>query len=221
MKSRWMVLFSGLALVWSVSCGDDVNTETGTTASGGSASGGNGSGGSAAGPTTSTGGTTSNGGSGGAMGNDCEQACAKVDMCAGFPGACAAIGVDCNDAMAECPALCINAADCGALLSILGSTPDPTLSSCLDACDLGGGGSGGSGGGGSQVQCGICTFNSCQTQSTACQGVTACTDYVSCAANCSDSTCEQLCLGNNPSTESTNLSMCICNSCSAQCATCS
>jgi hypothetical protein len=154
---------------------------------------------------------------GGSFANACEQACAKVDMCSGFPGGCGLLGVDCNDPQADCPASCINAADCDAITSLIGQNPDPTLSGCLDACDLGGGGAGGGGGGGSQIQCGICTFQNCQGT---CMGVQACTDYVQCAANCSDPTCEQQCLTDNPSPESTAMSQCVCNNCSADCDVC-
>lgn len=235
MRSFWALGVVSLVLGWSAACGGDAATAPTSAGTGGSATGGQSAGGN---PTTTTGPTTggnSAGGNGtggtptsgaGGFGNSCEEACAKVDMCAGFAGACGLIGVDCNDANAECPAACVNAADCGALTSLIGQNPDPTLSACLDMCNLGqggagGGGAGGGGGGGSQVACGICTAQNCSSAAQACQGVAACQAYAQCAANCSNATCEQDCLTNNPSAESTALSTCVCSSCSNQCASCS
>lgn len=233
MRSFWALGVVSLVLGWSAACGGDAATAPTSAGTGGSATGGQSAGGNPAtttsGPTTGgnsaggngTGGTPTSGAGG--FGNSCEEACAKVDMCAGFAGACGLIGVDCNDPNAECPAACVNAADCAALTSLIGQNPDPTLSACLDMCDLGqggAGGAGGSGGGGSQIACGICTGQNCSGAAQACQGVAACQAYAQCAANCSNPTCEQDCLANNPSAESTALSTCVCDNCSNQCASC-
>lgn len=217
MQSQWLWL-AGSVLLWSVACGDDEAAST-TTSNGGSSATGGSMVVTTTGPTTSSvGGDPSNGGHGGAPGNPCEQACAKVDMCAGFPGACGVIGVDCMDPMANCPAACINAADCPALLSLLGTSPDPTLATCIDDCNLGAGGGGGDTG--SPVQCALCTFQNCQSQSQACNGEPDCQDYVQCVAACSTPACEADCLVAHPSTESSELSSCVCGNCVSQCATC-
>jgi hypothetical protein len=247
-----VVKLAGLALL--SACGGGVTFAAGgqgATGAGGDPAGGNGNGGqvqggaggvggAGAGTIGGAGGTViggaggaggagagTTGGAGGAMGNLCEQACAKADGC-GLP-ACQFGGIDCGSVGSEydCFSNCILGADCDAINSLATQSPDPALAGCLQGCQGGGGGAGGGGmggggmggaGGGSQMDCGACLQqNDCLPQG--CLNSQVCQGWALCAYNCADPQCYADCNTQHPNAAQffEPFYQCACDSCDADC----
>ena len=214
-----------LTLALTAACEDSITTNPAPNDTATSTSGSGGNGGDSTTTTTSAGGTTTTSASGGAGtgggfggGNACEQACNYIENTCGFSGACAQVGLDCNNPQSECPGQCILAATCAQIISLASQNPDPTLAGCLQSCQ---GGTGGMGqGGGNQMSCGQCAQANCNMYFAPCQQDSICQGYFQCVTQCQTPQCEQACLANNNSTASVNLSTCICGNCGSNCPTC-
>jgi hypothetical protein len=214
----WLVVGSVMAFVVGAACGDEVTVfePAGTSSNN---TGGNG-GGQSVGGSTSNGGSPNTGGGGSSSvggspptGNICDQACAKIENECGIAGACALIGLDCTDPTTECPGQCLLDADCAAILSLAGGTPDPTLGACVQTCQ-------GGMGGGPQQDCFNCVIGACGSELQACQNDMVCQQFGQCVQGCADSTCAQNCQSMYPGMVTDDLFNCTCTGCANDCAIC-
>jgi len=222
MRSSFLLSMGALVLVsgsFLSGCGDEVTDNgSGTGASGGNGSGGaggagTGATGAGAGSTggSATGGAGTGAGNTGGFANTCEEACAYATTCGA--DLCGLLSIDCADPQAECPADCLLAAECDAIVGTAAGNPDPVLVGCAQAC---GGGGGGVGGGGAS-DCQTCAVSNCLPAN--CNSM-PCQTWLQCAANCSDPDCFTACDAANPgaSNEQATFYACTCADCTADCA---
>jgi hypothetical protein len=165
------------------------------------------------------GGANNTGGSsgGGVPISPCESVCANVEQCFGV--SCAAVGVNCDDPAAQCPAACLVDASCDEILAALQGNGTARQQACLQTCGgMGTGGAGGSGtGGGSPMECGQCVFqNGCAAP---CMGNPDCGQWFGCVTSCSDPACFTACTEQYPAAadEAAQIFACSCTNCSAEC----
>ena len=213
MKSlTWIVGLSGIVAFSAWACGDEVeenpttatSNTTGTSTGGGPASGST--------TTTSTASSTGSGMNCSMSADVCEEACCHVEQDCGIANGCALAMqflmidlTDCTNETSECLAECIAPADCGAIGSLIGNTPDPDLQACVAACAPPG--------------CAQCVASSCLGQLMACQNAPACAAFLMCAQSCpeGDGACFQTCADMNPSLETTDVVNCASTNCASQC----
>ncbi len=173
------------------------------------------------------GGAVNAGGAGGEIGGGaslgvCEQGCDKFNNECGFGIPCADFyggALDCSAAHGDCVGQCILGADCTAIASLQGDSPDPTLKSCADTCM---GGSGGSGAGGSTYpDCQTCVQSECSDEIQGCLLAPQCSKAGQCIySNCAgltDYVCLIDCLNQHPSTTGDEVINCLCGPCGTPC----
>jgi len=139
--------------------------------------------------------------------NLCEEACCRIEKTCGFSGACPLLGMDCATTEYECEAQCLLSSECAAIGSLLGSSPDPQLTACLDACDV------------SPACDTACLAQSCSVAMTTCYQDASCAEFLGCAVGCADTTCVSQCYAANPSYLAEDVLSCACSSCPADCST--
>ncbi len=136
--------------------------------------------------------------------NLCYQASYMLDEVCDFVGATAAIGWDCETDEHECEAACVLDSDCMTVATLIGTSPDPDLSACMNACDP-------------SNQCTLCTTANCNAEFNACTADSPCTAFLQCSQQCTDATCIETCHTNFPSDLALDLEACMCTSCDTSC----
>ena len=194
-------------MVWA--CGSDVTNLPGDTTSTGATGGAGGTATvTATASSSSSSSSASSSSSTGGMGNNpCEKACNKIEVECGFGSVCSMIPfLNCSEMSSYCYGNCILDANCAAIASLVGTSPDPTLASCISSC-MGGGSS-----------CQQCVLTNCSTEVQACQGNATCQGFLGCATSCGDQNCIDDCASKNDSAETQKLVACGVSNCSSECA---